>query len=345
MFFVISGYVITGLLVREEEQSIRHKLVKFYTRRIRRIMPAATLTLLVTLWMSYHWLGYFVGRTTGVDERWASVFAANWRFIQVKTSYFASQQPPSVILHFWSLAVEEQFYAVFPIVVFSIWAICTKQRRRLAFTGVLSAIVVASSAWCIFQTHVDPTSAYYSPFTRFWELALGAFVLNLPDAFRVRTAWARALLGWLGLAGIIGSALVLSGTTAYPGSVAWWPVGCAALLLWAGKEPSSRSPAVLLERRSVTFVGDISYSLYLWHYPVLMVPMQYAVLNPISVASRVELVGIAFGLAVISYFALENPIRRSRRLASSSRLSAAMAAAMVAAIWAVTALFQHFSAI
>jgi peptidoglycan/LPS O-acetylase OafA/YrhL len=345
VFFVISGFVITGLLVREEELRIRHKLLTFYTRRIRRIMPAATLTLIVTLWMTYHWLGVFAGRTLGTDERWASLFSANWRFIEVKTNYFASQQPPSVILHFWSLAVEEQFYLVFPIFVFLIWALRATARRRPTLLCCLVVIIAASAGWCAYQTHVDPISAYYSPFTRVWELGLGAFTLLLPKSIRVPGRLMNSLISWMAFTAIIASAVLFTDGTSYPGAAVWWPVGATALVLWAGKSRSGTGAELLLARRPAMFVGDISYSLYLWHYPILMIPMQYAVSASISTGSRIELVAIAFALAVASYYLVENPIRRSKRLACSAVLTLTMALALIASVWLASALFQHFATI
>jgi peptidoglycan/LPS O-acetylase OafA/YrhL len=345
VFFVISGFVITGLLVREEELKIRHKLLTFYTRRIRRIVPAATLTLLVTLWMTYHWLGALAGGTLGTDERWASLFSANWRFIEVKTNYFASQQPPSVILHFWSLAVEEQFYLVFPLFVFVIWALCSTARRRPALLCGLLVIIASSASWCAYQTHVDPVSAYYSPLTRMWELALGAFTLVLPESVRLTRRVMNSLVGWTALAAIIASAVVFTDTTSYPGAAVWWPVGATALVLWTGKTRSGMGPELLLERRSAMFVGNISYSLYLWHYPILMIPMQYAVSAGISMGSRVELIAVVFALAIASYYLVENPIRRSKRLACSPILSLVMASVLVASVWITAAFFQHFATV
>jgi peptidoglycan/LPS O-acetylase OafA/YrhL len=345
VFFVISGFVITGLLIREEELRIRHKLLTFYTRRIRRIMPAATLTLLVTLWMTYHWLGLFAGRTLGTDARWASLFSANWRFIDVKTNYFASQQPPSVILHFWSLAVEEQFYFVFPIFVFLIWALCAGVRRRRTLLYCLVVIIATSATWCAYQTHVDPISAYYSPFTRVWELGLGAFTLLLPESVRVPHRVMNSLISWIAFAAILAAAVLFTDTTSYPGTAVWWPVGATALVLWAGKSRSGAGAEWLLARQPAKFVGDLSYSLYLWHYPILMIPMQFAVTDSISTGSRMELIAIAFAVAIVSYYLVENPIRRSKRLAQSAILTFAMALGLIASVWLAAALLQHFATV
>lgn len=138
---------------------------------------------------------------------------------------------------------------------------------------------------------------------------------------------------------------MFSDTTSYPGVAVWWPVGATVLVLWAGKSRAGVGPELLLARRPVMFVGDISYSLYLWHYPLLMIPMQYAVSQSIAMGSRLELIAAAFALAVASYYLVENPIRRSKRLARSPRLTFAMAIGLIASVWIAAGLFQHFATV
>jgi peptidoglycan/LPS O-acetylase OafA/YrhL len=123
----------------------------------------------------------------------------------------------------------------------------------------------------------------------------------------------------------------------------WWPVGATALLLWAGRDSSGRGPELLLARRPAMFVGNISYSLYLWHYPLLMIPTEFAVTGVISVGARLELLLGAVILSVVTYHLVENPVRKSRRLAHSPVLTFAMAVALIASVWIAAALFQHFA--
>lgn len=338
VFFVISGYVITGLLTREGGRGVGHKLSCFYARRIRRILPAATLALIATLIATYHWLGDLSGRNLAVDERWASLFAANWRFIDVKTNYLQSLQPPSVILHFWSLAVEEQFYLVFPVVVFGIWAVAPVRYRRSALVALSVVVIIISAVWCAIQTNSDPVAAYYSPFTRFWELSLGALIAVLPDSFQVPSQALKAAAGWIALTVIVASAVFFTDKTSYPGVAVWWPVGATAIILLVGRDRSGIGPELLLETRTANFVGDISYSLYLWHFPILMIPMQYSVTGNISVTSRLELIAASVLIATISYYLVENPLRRYKPLADKTAVTFLMGAALIATIWLATGL-------
>ena len=176
VFFVISGFVITSLLRRQPPRRVRHNLAYFYARRIRRIVPAATLTLVATTFAAYFLLGTnFVPQLLG-DVRWASLFSANFRLIRTGSNYFIPGVAPSLVTHYWSLAVEEQFYLFFPLVVFSI-AMFTPLKNRTTPLGLFLIAAIAASAWYSWHlTPISPTVAYYSPFTRFWEIALGALV-------------------------------------------------------------------------------------------------------------------------------------------------------------------------
>ncbi len=202
VFFVISGFVITGLLLRERASCGGTSLLSFYGRRSRRIIPAATIVIMVTVAVTYAVLGVIYGNQTATDARWTAIFLANFHFASVGTNYLTAQQPPSPLLNFWSLAVEEQFYLVYPTVFLIIAAIRTRTSLYVRLMIGLVAIIVASFALSVLQTASDPTVAYFSPFTRAWELALGALVA-------VSTRWLlkvpRALgsvMTWAGLVGI-----------------------------------------------------------------------------------------------------------------------------------------------
>ncbi len=345
VFFVISGYVITGVLIRQSDAPFRQKISSFYRRRIRRILPASALVLVVTLIATYHWLGPLTGQSLGGDERWASLFSVNWHFIFIGTNYLSSQQPPSVILNYWSLAVEEQFYLVYPLVIYLIWAAFRSKHRHIMLIASLVVIVATSAVWCAVQTKVDPVAAYYSPFTRVWELALGGLIAVLPVTLsrsgrrgNALLGWAAALLGWIALAVIVISALVFNDSTSYPGVAVWWPVGATALLLLVGKSRSCVGPELLLSRRPLVFIGEISFGLYLWHYPLLMIPMQYSSSSEISVISRLELIGLAFILAVTSYYLFENRIRRSKWLDRRRMATYAVGIGLILVVWVATGL-------
>jgi peptidoglycan/LPS O-acetylase OafA/YrhL len=260
VFFVISGYVITGLLRRQPDVSIRKNLGGFYSRRIRRIVPASSVVLIATVVAAYAWLGASTGVPLLTDVRWAEFFGANWRFIATSSSYFIPGVPPSLVTQYWSLGVEEQFYIVFPLIVFTIGLLFGARRRATVLAVVLVAAVIVSSWWSIHLTGINATEAYYSPFTRFWELALGGLLTLGPPRWAQRTPRLNALLAVGALVAIALSAFWLTDLSAYPGALAWWPCAAAAVLLWTGQASARGGPATWLSWRPVTYVGDVSYS-------------------------------------------------------------------------------------
>src|SRR5580700_3140864 len=176
VFYVISGFVITGVLLRKFETSGSLGFKDFYARRARRILPAAGLVLLVTIFASYHWLGFIRGAEVADDARWCAVFVGNFHFLSVGTNYFSSQLPPSPLQNYWSLAVEEQFYLVYPCALALSLVVIPRlsvRHKVMIFTAV---VVLGSLSWSIYQTSADPYGAYLSSLTRAWELAAGGFV-------------------------------------------------------------------------------------------------------------------------------------------------------------------------
>ena len=342
VFFVISGFVITSLLLRQPPRGVRHNLAYFYARRIRRIVPAATLTLVATTLAAYFLLGTnFVPQLLG-DVRWASLFSENFRLIRTGSDYFIPGIAPSLVTHFWSLAVEEQFYLAFPLVVFSL-TLMSPLRHRTTSLGVFLVAAIGASAWYSWHlTPISPTVAYYSPFTRFWEIALGALVALLPAAWARRTPHVNTLLGFLAMLALAAAVWRLNTMSVYPGVLAWWPCGTTAVLLWTGQASVKGGPATWLSWRPLRYIGDISYSLYLWHYVWLMLPLQM-VHPPTSSGARVIEIAGAFACAVISYHVLENPIRHSKRLDRDGVAVALLLLICIGLSWDATLLVGHLA--
>jgi peptidoglycan/LPS O-acetylase OafA/YrhL len=342
VFFVISGFVITNLLRRQPSDNVRHNLAYFYGRRIRRIVPAATLTLVATTFAAYFLLGAnFVPQLLG-DVRWSSLFSANFRLIRTGSNYFIPGVAPSLVTHFWSLAVEEQFYLFFPLVVFTL-ALLTPLRGRATTLGLFLVGAIAASAWYSWHlTPISPTVAYYSPFTRFWEIALGGLMALIAGAWSRRTPLVSAGLSALAFVGLALAVWKLNAQSVYPGVLAWWPCGTAALLLWAGQGSAAGGPTSWLSWRPLRYIGDISYSLYLWHFVWLNLPLQM-VHPPTSMWAReIEIAG-ALACAVISYHFLENPIRRSKRLDRDFVAVLLLLLVCVAASWDSTLIVGHLA--
>jgi peptidoglycan/LPS O-acetylase OafA/YrhL len=332
VFFVISGYVITQLLLREAKKSVRLGSADFYSRRIRRIVPAATATLVGTLIVTELLLGIHLNPNLPGDVRWASLFGANFRLVATGSNYFVPGIFPSLITQFWSLAVEEQFYLVFPLVVFSIARYVTPERRLRVLSITLSAGIALSAWWSVQISATEPTPAYYSPFTRFWELGLGCLLATLTTGKPIRTVRSERLAVGLGLVLLLIALVKLDSKSIYPGSLAWLPCASTALFLWAGVRGVRTPITKLLSTRPLGYIGDISYSLYLTHFVWLTLPGQ--LLSPLTGWEwrLPELAGTAI-TAICSYHLLENPIRRSRRLAADRVAIVLMLCVCVAASW------------
>ncbi|HTT86886.1 MAG TPA: acyltransferase [Acidimicrobiales bacterium] len=315
IFFVISGYVITKLLLGEATKGMGRGLADFYSRRIRRIVPAATATLVGTLVVAGLALGVRMDPNLPGDVRWASAFAADFRFISTNSNYFVPGIHPSLVTQFWSLAVEEQFYLAFPLVVFLI-ARYVRPHRRLRALSIALVVGIVLSAWYSIQISPgDPVVAYYSPFTRFWELGLGGLLATLSTGRPTRTVRTERLAVGFGVVLLAVAMLEVSSTSVYPGWQAWMPCGASALMLWAGLGGVRTPITRVLSTRPLRYLGDISYSLYLTHYVWLVLPGQLP--SPlIGWKWRCLELGATALSAMCLYHLLENPIRRSPRLAA-----------------------------
>ena len=323
VFFVLSGFLITGVLLTQAARDGRVRLLDFYVRRARRILPAAVLTLVVTDIVAHQLLNFVRAREAVSDSVWAAFFAANVHFARVGSDYFAQAQPPSPVQHFWTLAVEEQFYLVWPVVL-SLVIFTAVLRRRLLL--VVLAAGAVSLAWSIHATAATPTSAYFSTAARAWELALGAALAIA--ASRLRRVPSAA--GWIGLACILTAAVAFSGATRFPGYAALLPTVGAALVIAAGIGRQGGAGR-LLALAPLRYVGDRSYALYLWHWPVLVIAAEY-VGHDLSTGVRLGLLAGAFLLSILSYALVENPIRHMRWRPQTGALLWPASAAVILAV-------------
>ncbi len=334
-FFVISGFVITGHLVRHDTGSLGGDLRDFYTRRIRRIVPAASVVLVLTVLLGYECLGSNFDPSLLGDARWASLFSANFRFISTSSSYFISGVPPSLIQHFWSLAVEEQFYFVWPIILLSVNRWTPVAVRRQAVIGVLAVLVATSAWWSWHDTVLHSTTAYYSPFTRGWELGLGALVALVPSWPRDWSRLAATRTAAVALGALFAAAVLQRSTLSFPGIAAWWPCAATAAVLWVGTAPTPTPVSTFLSHPIMTRIGDRSYSLYLYHFAWLEIPLQ--LVHPVSgfIPTVFEIAATAV-CAEISYRVIENPIRHSRRLGRDPIAVVLILLVSIAAVWDAT---------
>jgi peptidoglycan/LPS O-acetylase OafA/YrhL len=330
VFFVISGFVITGLLLRERSATGSNRIAAFYGRRARRILPAATLVIGATVIASYHWLGFVSGARVASDARAAALFVANFHFAQLGTNYLSSNQPPSPLQNFWSLAVEEQFYVAYPALFILIAVSFSRRLNYQARLAIMLCMVIAGSyLWSIVQTNSNGTVAYFSPFTRGWELALGGLIAVAGPVWKRVPRTPAAIMSWVGVGAICYGAVEFNQTTPYPGSIVAIPVVGAALVI-AGGTPVPRFGAeVLLRVLPFQWLGKLSYSLYLWHWPVLIIAAQQAG-RTLPVGDNLAWVALAIGLSIVTYFTVENPVRHARVLVRHPLASIGIGSILVA---------------
>ncbi len=340
VFFVISGFVITGLLLRERRSTGKTAFMTFYARRARRILPAALLVIMVALIVTAAMASARTTRLVASDSRWAAVFLANFHLGKVDPNIFARH--PKILVHYWSLAVEEQFYLFYPaffVLVLSIpgrWSV--RKRLSLGLTGVILISFFISVA------NSNPALAgagYDSTFARAWELAVGCLVaLGTAHFQKLPQAWAAAIT-WIALVGLLVTAFELTVRTVYPGYAAAFPVLFTALVIAGGAAAPKWGAEILLRAFPFRWIGRWSFSWYLWQPVVLVIAVDYAHMKfgPSPVFRNLVLALLALGLAAATYFIIENPMRRSKRLARNPRATLIGAALLIASCVALTFAF------
>ncbi len=325
VFFVISGFLITSL-IRAEMMAGTFSLRDFWERRIRRIMPAATVTVAVSLV-----LGFFLMLPADFSDLGESAIAqallsANVYFHQT-TGYFDRPADTKPLLHFWSLAVEEQFYLIFPFIL-----LVLQRWSAKTMTTVVGGIAAVSFALSVVGVWAFPQATFYLLPTRAWELALGALLalsggrLPLPEQ-------ARTSLGWVGLAMMMVPVAIYDADTPFPGIMALPPCLGALLVIWATATERSVLKR-LLTLRPLVFVGLISYSLYLWHWPVKVFSHYWFTGLHSPLVMRLAVVVVSFGLAWLSWRYVETPFRTRRVRIPMRQLVRGAVAATVAMVGA-----------
>ncbi|PZE27247.1 hypothetical protein DEI86_07060 [Curtobacterium sp. MCBD17_028] len=325
VFFVISGFLITGLLLREHGRTGTISIVGFTRHRIRRILPAAVLVLAVTAAATALVLGPARWDAVRWDALAAAVLVANWHFAATGTDYFQADGPTSPLQHFWSLSVEEQFYLVWPWVLLGVLTLAARRRRGVGTgrTAVPAAVAVAvlgaaSVAWSAYETAASPTVAYFSTPSRAWELLLGAGLAVVAPALEHLPTAVRHVLAWAGLAAIATALALTDADRGFPMPGAVLPVLGAVAVLAAGIGRDRRRWAPLTDRVSGS-LGDLSYSIYLWHFPVVVVFGPYLLF--VLGEDRPDVRWVAGVLAltavtsVLGYHLVERPVLRSAWLA------------------------------
>ncbi len=325
VFFVVSGFLITGLLLRELADTGTVSLASFYARRARRLLPAAAVVLVATLAVSAAVLPPLLLPGIAGDVAAAAAYVSNMSFAAQATDYFSAAQAPSPILHYWSLGVEEQFYIFWPALLLLVAGRRSGRMARILLTVI--GVSIASFGLSLWLTSANAPWAFFSLPTRAWELGLGG-VLAVAGSRLGRLPMPMAdAAGWTGLALIAAAALLVDQTVPYPGMAALLPTVGAALVIMSGVRPGSRGPGTMLGTAVPRFLGRISYSLYLWHWPVIVIPA-IALGADLPPVARVALVVVAVVLAAVTKRLVEDPFRRGRIVGTVPRRNLAFAGAL-----------------
>jgi len=329
VFFVVSGFLITGLIMREIRSTGGFRFGAFYAKRARRLLPAIAVCLLAVAVLS--WAVLPVNRWSDIagDLVASSVYLMNWRLAGRAIDYLAADDALSPLQHFWSLAVEEQFYLVWPVFLVALAMAGFKWRSRpnaLLPIGIMT-VALTSLLWSIFLTAESPARAYFVTTTRVWELAIGAALaisvarLDIPKQIR-------GAVGLAGVAAIVFAAVQYSAATRFPGFAAILPtLGTAAVIASGGQEEMSLTHKSMSWKPFVG-IGGISYSLYLWHWPLIVIAA--FLWQPMTVELGLAVVAFSFLPAWLTKKYVEDPIRHNDRLIYPRRRALALGVACTA---------------
>lgn len=307
VFFVISGFLITSQLLETVGKRGVRAMPTFYTRRIRRLLPASATVVIATMLAVRRWGPPLSVHSSTIDGIFTTFYGLNYRLAIEGTQYLNQGVAPSPFQHYWSLAVEEQFYFCWPILI-ALIAFLGRRHRNVLLAAVLVVAGIISFHFSVVLTRTDEPWAYFSLVTRIWELALGALVAVAATQLARLPAHVAVLGRWLGLVAVVGSAFAYTNSTHYPGSAVALPVVGAALVIACGCGPGrGRDP--VLGTRPMQYFGRMSYSWYLWHWPMLIVAPMFLGVTALSWSQRLIVVILSLLAATATYYVIENPAR------------------------------------
>ncbi|MGN8024959.1 acyltransferase family protein [Microbacterium sp. 22242] len=323
VFFVISGFLITSHLTSELARTGRIRLAAFYARRIRRLLPAALLVLAVTVVLVLVFLPYPRWGRNGWEILSSATYVENWYLAGMSVNYSALNDAASAVQHYWSLSVEEQFYLVWPWLVLAGAGIAARigHRNPRGVTRALSIVVIVvallSFASSVVYTAVAPSQAYFTTFTRAWEFAVGALVALGAARLAAVSRPLRNVIGILGFGLVLVAAVTFNSATPFPGAAALLPVLGTAAVIAAGTGAQRQWHDLVTATAPVQWLGDVSYSLYLWHWPILVIA-PFALGSDLSLLTRLLVLAVALVLAALTRRFVEVPAQRWSRWGSTA---------------------------
>lgn len=327
IFFVISGFVITQQMLKSYLNSSKGFFINFYARRIRRILPSAILVTLITIWATKILLGPVAANDVTLDGGWATIFLSNFHFHNTALDYFAAGNGISPLQHFWSLSIEEQFYLVWPalFVLLFFRPIALKSKQLL-----LGVVITLSLVTAIYQSVINESAQFFSTWTRIWELAAGALLAITAKTIRIPGFALYGLVIFL-----ITSAFIIEQSMQWPRLTTIPVVLATAILLL--RNPRIESFA-LLENKVITYIGDLSYIIYLWHWPVLTITRSYY--SQLGTQEVLLVIALTTLLSVLTHHFFENPVRYSQMLSRRPKITVGAGTIAIAAT--ATTLFSVY---
>ena len=316
VFFAISGFLIIGHLLRETQRTGTVDVMSFWARRVRRLLPASIVVLLATAVAILVWVPQVLWVQFFKEIAASSLSMQNWLLAANSVDYLGADNAASPVQHFWSLSVEEQFYIAWPLVVLVVVALVRSRPnarlKRILFV-LLAAITVASLVYCVVMTSLSSSTAYFSTVTRAWEFTLGGLLAFATAGRRRPNRVLAAAMSWGGLLAIGLSVLLFTAATPFPGYAAMLPVAGTLLVIAAGTPHIWWSPTQLARLGVVQWVGAVSYSLYLWHWPLLTIA-PFALGHPLGLKSKLVVLAVAVVLAWLTKRFVEDPARTMQPL-------------------------------
>ena len=319
VFFAISGFLIIGHLLREVERTGRLSILAFWARRARRLLPASLIVLVTT------GVGILISVPTVQWQQWfreitaSTLYVQNWQLAHDAVDYLGAENTPSPVQHFWSLSVEEQLYIFWPLILIVILLLCRRLSNRgvRAVTGViLATLTVVSFAWSVAEVTSEDAAAYFVTTSRAWEFGAGGLLAYFAPRPLTEYARLRSAVSWAGIIGLVFTVVSYTSDTPFPGLAAVVPVFSTLAVVWAGTPSHTRwSPAAIMQLRPVQWMGDISYSAYLWHWPMIVI-LPYALGHPLGLRSLLGVLALTVVLAWLTKTLVEDPIRNGRFLVS-----------------------------
>jgi len=315
VFFAISGFLITGHILGEVERTGRIAVGAFWARRVRRLLPASLLVLAVTavavlLLVPRTYWAQFSQAIIG-----STLYVENWVLATQAVDYLAADNAATPVQHFWSLGVEEQFYLVWPLVLLAT-IFLARRHKRAGVVVVLAVLFAVSLALSVWTTATNPSLAYFGTHIRVWEFAAGGLVATLqPGVLRAAPA-VRAVVSWAGWAGVAVTLLLFTGTTPFPSATALLPVAATLAVIVAGAPGADTeqrvrwAPTGLMGFRPVQLLGDVSYSLYLWHWPLIVI-VPFATGHALGTVDKLIVLVAAVLLAALTKRFVEDTTRNA----------------------------------